>query len=142
MRKPSTYSPDGRTAKQRDKAYDSSQGRLEDRAFYYSTRWRKFRAWFLSQHPCCEWCEQAGAVTTATQVDHRRPRVELSEEDAFNPALCRPACASCHAKYGAKRGRVAVEGQGAGSKGARPRAQAASPAETNFPSPYSSEGFL
>ena len=36
----------------------------------YDHDWRKLRAAFLMQHPLCVFCQDAGLVTTATQVDH------------------------------------------------------------------------
>lgn len=86
------------------KRYDRS--RKVDHDFYNSTEWKRFRKWFLSTHPTCEWCRKRGKIKPATQVDHRRPRVELPEDRWCEESECRAACASCHAKYGAKRGKA------------------------------------
>lgn len=88
-----------RHAQTRGKDYDAEH--KAERSFYWSTRWRKFRAWFLAGHPLCEWCLEHGHVTAATQVDHRKPRRDYPSL-AFDEANCRAGCASCHAKYGEK----------------------------------------
>jgi 5-methylcytosine-specific restriction protein A len=82
---------------------DYEKQRSDEKSFYWSTRWRKFRRAFLASHPLCWWCKQRGIVKQATEIDHIKPRIEWPElsVDADN---CRPGCKSCHAKYGAKRG--------------------------------------
>ncbi len=39
----------------------------------YGYRWQKARLRYLSEHPLCVMCMQAGRVTAATVVDHRIP---------------------------------------------------------------------
>jgi 5-methylcytosine-specific restriction enzyme A len=38
--------------------------------FYLSPVWRRFRAWYLSNHPLCEQCEKEERLTPADMVDH------------------------------------------------------------------------
>jgi 5-methylcytosine-specific restriction enzyme A len=40
-------------------------------AFYCGRPWRKFRAWYLRQHPLCTVCEALGRPVAATELDHR-----------------------------------------------------------------------
>jgi hypothetical protein len=103
MQKPKSFTAD--RAKANVKRYD--QDRLSDRQFYWSTSWRKFRAWFLSLHPVCEFTLPDGNQCNqpATDVDHRTPRVRLPEHRWMVEEECRAGCASCHARYGTKRGR-------------------------------------
>lgn len=97
MQKPQTFGADKAAANRA--AYDKL--RIEDRRFYWSTAWRAFRAGFLQRNPLCSWCQQP-----ASQVDHVKPRVQLTFEQALSDEFCRAGCASCHAKYGAKRDRA------------------------------------
>jgi 5-methylcytosine-specific restriction protein A len=39
----------------------------------YDSRWRAYRASYLSRHPLCVECEKQGRVTRATDVDHIVP---------------------------------------------------------------------
>lgn len=67
-----------------------------------SRRWRRLRAAYLSAHPICEDCEQAGRTTIATEVHHIRPieeragRPDDMQELAFNPCNLRALCKACH----------------------------------------------
>ena len=60
------------------------------------------RAAYLSAHPVCEDCEQAGRTTIATEVHHIRPiesaagRPADMQELAFNPCNLRALCTACH----------------------------------------------
>lgn len=98
---PRTYKPPwaAKAAKQTSRQYDKKHE--EDRSFYWSTAWRKFRKWFLARHPLCEWCMEQGVVTAANEVDHRIPRRDR-QDLALDEGNCRAACKSCHARYGAK----------------------------------------
>lgn len=42
-------------------------------AFYQSSRWRRVRAAFLSEHPLCQECSAHGRVVAARVVDHIKP---------------------------------------------------------------------
>ena len=108
--KPTTFHPSGQSQAERTKRYDNTGARAVDRSFYWSTAWRKYREGFLLLNPWCEWCmkESPPHYALATQVDHRIPRVERPDL-SFDPNNCRGACASCHAKFGAKRNRPSVE---------------------------------
>lgn len=67
-----------------------------------SRRWRRLRIAYLSAHPLCEDCEQAGRTTPATEVHHIRPvesaagRHADMQELAFNPCNLRALCKACH----------------------------------------------
>ena len=64
--------------------------------FYLSKEWRRFREWYLTQHPFCEECEKEGRLNRATLVHHiveiKDGGALLSEENS--QALCR----DCHGK--------------------------------------------
>ena len=64
--------------------------------FHNSTRWRRFRAWYLGQHPLCGECERAGGVVEATIVDHIVPISEGGEE--LSEENCQAMCKGCHSK--------------------------------------------
>lgn len=51
------------------KEYEQRPGRQ----WMHSTRWRKARVAFLSEHPLCVECIKVGRVTPATVVDHKIP---------------------------------------------------------------------
>lgn len=68
----------------------------ETNPFYLSVRWRRFRAWYLCNHPLCECCliENRGPVA-AKMVDHR---VEISDGGALTTEENAQAlCWKCHA---------------------------------------------
>jgi 5-methylcytosine-specific restriction enzyme A len=56
--------------------------------FYVSVAWRRFRGWYLRQHPLCEQCEKEGVLTRAAMVDHiielKDGGSRLSEENAMS----------------------------------------------------------
>jgi len=60
------------------------------------------RAAYLSAHPVCEDCEQAGRTTIATEVHHIRPieeragRPDDMQALAFDPCNLRAMCKACH----------------------------------------------
>lgn len=97
--------PQANAAKYQENRRLYGHGTQEDQEFYNSSAWKKFRKWFLSYNPTCEWCRARGKIKPATQVDHRKPR-HTYPELAFDEDNCRAGCASCHAKYGAKRGKA------------------------------------
>ena len=67
--------------------------------FYNSKRWTQFRQMYLSEHPYCERCAQAGLLVPAEHVHHIKyitpenindPHITLSADNV--EALCQP----CH----------------------------------------------
>jgi 5-methylcytosine-specific restriction protein A len=56
---------------------DHSTKQIDERASStqrgYNGKWRKLRKLYLSKHPLCVKCEQAGRLTPATVVDHITP---------------------------------------------------------------------
>lgn len=75
--------------------------RPEQKRFYNSKRWKKCRAAYLSDHPCCERCERAGIISVAEHVHHIK---ELTAENyldpmiALNPDNLEALCFKCHQK--------------------------------------------
>ena len=63
----------------------------------YDRQWRKFRLWFLQANPLCLFCEQAGRITSATEVDHIQ-RIAAGGP-RLDPANCRPLCKPCHSAH-------------------------------------------
>jgi 5-methylcytosine-specific restriction protein A len=51
--------------------YDRERGNSAERG--YDARWRKYRLWFLQQHPLCVDCLKQGKTVAATVVDHIVP---------------------------------------------------------------------
>jgi 5-methylcytosine-specific restriction protein A len=82
-------------AKQSQAEYDRRRG--PGRQFYGCKTWRKFRAWFLSVHPLCQDCEQAGRITPAREVHHALKRTE-HPENTYDPEACRALCSPCHVR--------------------------------------------
>ena len=50
-----------------------SKGDRLKRNHLYGRRWRKARINFLTDNPLCVYCQKAGIVTQATEVDHIIP---------------------------------------------------------------------
>lgn len=113
--KPKTHSPlppflQQRVQRQREvdsdrrkREYETGQQRKEDKAFYCSTRWKKFRLWFLAQpeNALCVECKDKGLVVPATQLDHIKPRKEYPEL-TWELSNLQGLCRECH---GAKTAR-------------------------------------
>jgi 5-methylcytosine-specific restriction protein A len=98
------------TRRDADRAYNQQRG--PDRQFYSTDRWRRFRAWFLDQHPVCVMCEEQGVAVPATEVDHIKSRREFPEL-AFEESNCRACCKPCHSSrtareqgFGRRRGGI------------------------------------
>lgn len=64
--------------------------------------WRRLRAEILSAGPLCVYCERAGRVTPATEVDHRVPLSQGGTDDRDN---LDPVCADCHREKSARERR-------------------------------------
>lgn len=68
--------------------------------FYLSRAWRRFRAWYLANHPFCELCLKKGQLVTAKMVDHvielKDGGAQLAEENV------QALCWSCHANKTAR----------------------------------------
>jgi len=62
--------------------------------FYLSVRWRRFRGWYLRNHPLCELCEREGRLTPAQMVDHI---IELKDGgDRLSEENAQALCWKCH----------------------------------------------
>lgn len=63
--------------------------------FYLSTRWRRFRDWYLANHPLCEQCEREGRIARADLVDHV---IELRDGGSrLDESNAQALCWKCHA---------------------------------------------
>lgn len=79
-----------------------------------TTRWLKLRRDTLTKHPLCQRCEEAGRLTSATEVHHIRPVEEaVTMEDriqrAYDPHNLRALCHDCHVKTHTELGRSGKE---------------------------------
>ena len=69
-------------------------------AFYASTRWRKLRAYKLSQDPLCENCLKENRTTPAKEVHH----ITSVDPNNIDPEVCydydnlQSLCVPCHRK--------------------------------------------
>jgi 5-methylcytosine-specific restriction protein A len=77
------------------RSYERAERRQADKNFYSSTRWRRFRDWFLARHPLCAKCDEAGRTTLAAHVHHVKPRRERPDL-AFVESNCEALCIPCH----------------------------------------------
>jgi 5-methylcytosine-specific restriction protein A len=59
----------------------------------YDSRWRRFRAWFLTEHPVCEIRHHCNG-DTATDVDHVTPMRRGGEQ--YELTNLQAACHACH----------------------------------------------
>lgn len=75
--------------------------RKEQKRFYSSTKWIRCRDVYLSEHPLCERCLEAGRASTAEHVHHK---IELNINNykdpmiALNPDNLEALCFECHQK--------------------------------------------
>lgn len=85
--------------------------------FYLSPAWRRFRDWYIKNHPLCAMCEATGRSVVAEIVDHV---VELRDGGApFDGDNAQSLCRACHnAKTAqAKNHRESTRNNRAGSLG-------------------------
>jgi len=67
--------------------------------FYNSKKWMNFRQMYLSEHPYCERCKQAGLIVPAEHVHHI---IYITPENISNPYITLNAenvealCQACH----------------------------------------------
>jgi hypothetical protein len=82
-----------------DREYDTHR-RVHD-AIRHTSRWRRFRTWFLSRHPLCADPfgnhKRVGETIQAVQVHHLagvhdRPDLGMDEDN------CQAVCTTCHAQ--------------------------------------------
>lgn len=63
--------------------------------FYVSVRWRRFRSWYIKQHPLCEQCLADGRTEPAAVVDHIH---EIKDGGALtSDENAQSLCYKCHA---------------------------------------------
>ncbi len=67
--------------------------------FYSTTRWRKLRQWYRTNHPVCEECAALGLTVRADVVDHI-----ISIEDGGNPMAVSNLQSLCHGCHNRKHG--------------------------------------
>jgi 5-methylcytosine-specific restriction protein A len=88
-----------------EQAKQDKARRPEDKQFYDSAAWRKFRLFILRNEPYCRECKRSGRVALGTVVDHiTRIRDGGAKLSAANTQVL---CDMCH---NAKRGRESHEG--------------------------------
>lgn len=91
---PPDYRCDAHKTQTRGRADRSSYHKSND-YFYSSTRWRRFRLWFLQRNPVCVGYE-CKCNALAAVVDHIKPIADGGAKlDASN---CQPLCVSCHSR--------------------------------------------
>ena len=75
--------------------------RKAQRKFYDSKAWKKCRAVYLSEHPCCERCEKAGIISVTEHVHHKKHLTADNFSNpmiALNPENLEALCFKCHQK--------------------------------------------
>jgi 5-methylcytosine-specific restriction protein A len=72
---------------------DGRRGTARERG--YDATWERFRVGFLSEHPLCEDCLEAGKYEPATEVHHIR-KVRDFPELRLDPTNCRALSHACH----------------------------------------------
>lgn len=75
--------------------------RTAQKKFYDSKAWRRCRDVYLSEHPCCERCQQAGLISVAEHVHHKQELTAENYKDpmiALNPDNLEALCFKCHQK--------------------------------------------
>ena len=92
----------GRRDKKKGQAYDKHRretpGLMEAEALRSSTKWQRFRVWFLARNSLC--CNPGGwhkAPRMAEQV-HHIVGLAHGTEAALDPTNCAPLCTRCHAR--------------------------------------------
>jgi len=63
----------------------------------YDARWRRYREWYLNQHPLCAMCEKEGRVTAAVIVDHVVPVQSKDDPRFYDETNHQGLCVRCNA---------------------------------------------
>lgn len=68
---------------------------------YNTTRWRKDRLSYLTEHPLCERCATKGLIIPATLIHHKTEistgtNDEAMKDLAFDPNNLQALCINCH----------------------------------------------
>jgi 5-methylcytosine-specific restriction protein A len=106
------YCPDHQRARyqreNRARSEDPERRALD--ALYNSTRWRKYREWYLREHPLCAECERNGRTAAACIVDHIVPTADGG--DFWEESNHQPICDPCHRAKSAREtfGRARTRG--------------------------------
>lgn len=79
--------------KKRDAEDRARRGTRTDRG--YDSRWWKYRALYLRQHPLCVLCAENGRTVAATVVDHIVPH-KGDQRVFWDPKNHRALCKPCH----------------------------------------------
>src|SRR5690348_4732292 len=80
--------------------YEARPERKEDKSFYGSVAWLRFRNAILNERPLCERCQETGHMRAAEHVHHVRARKDAPHLalDASNvQCLCKPCHSSIEA---------------------------------------------
>ena len=88
------------TPRETAKAYKHTPKGREANRFYASTRWVKFRRWFLARHPLCDW--DGGKCGRPAKIPHHIVERLAAPERAFEEENCRPLCARHHGEIHGK----------------------------------------
>jgi 5-methylcytosine-specific restriction protein A len=79
--------PSGLCAKHRrehQQRLDTRETATRERAFYWSTPWRKTRARFVRAFPFCEMCKSENLIRLGEEVHHRVPIAAGGDRFAFS----------------------------------------------------------
>ncbi len=71
------------------------------RRLYGKARWRKLRAWKLTENPFCEECLRHDTLTPANDIDHIKPH-RGNPALFHDPANLQSLCHSCHSRKTAR----------------------------------------
>jgi 5-methylcytosine-specific restriction protein A len=84
---------DGRFCATHHKQREYGRGTAHQRG--YNTRWRKYRMWYIKEHPLCAQCQDNGKITPTYAVDHIVPH--RGDYDLFwNEDNHQPLCEHHH----------------------------------------------
>ena len=79
------------------KDYQRKTERTEEYKGRYDSAWRKYRAWYLRQHPLCEDClRYHGRATPATEVHHIIALRDGGEK--MDESNVQGLCKQCHSR--------------------------------------------
>jgi 5-methylcytosine-specific restriction protein A len=67
-----------------------------ERKKHYGRQWERLRTAFLSKHPLCRMCQEAGRLVPATEVHHIVPLADGGTDDEAN---LMPLCKPCHSRF-------------------------------------------
>jgi 5-methylcytosine-specific restriction protein A len=80
------------------RCYETNSVKSRGSSKEYDHQWKKFRLWFLAEHPLCEECLSKKECSIANEIHHIE-RLSANPELKYELSNLKALCKSCHSEY-------------------------------------------